>query len=283
VGAGIGAMHYSGMAAMQMAPLLRYDPWMFGVSILVAVGLAILALWVRFGLEGRLPALWALLLSALVMGLAISGMHYTGMMGMRFVPGAGAHHMTAADGLVASPQVLTLAVAFLCFIIAAGFLLFLVPEPRPRSITTSGNAGDLGELAASTDDSVGEGISSREAIQARSAGVTKVPVEAAEGTLLLDASEVRSIRADAHYTRVHDGTRERMSPWAISYAEAQLDPEIFMRVHRSHIIAIPHVTLIRREGDGAVVELKGSVAHLVPVSRSKVAEVRARLGLRRNA
>src|SRR5690606_35666318 len=46
VGAGIGAMHYSGMAAMQMAPLLRYDPYWFAGSILVAVVLAILALWV---------------------------------------------------------------------------------------------------------------------------------------------------------------------------------------------------------------------------------------------
>ena len=40
-----------------------------------------------------------------------------------------------------------------------------------------------------------------------------------------------------------------------------------------------HVTLIRKEGDGAVVELDGAVPHLVPVSRAKIAEVRARLGL----
>ncbi|MDH1262803.1 PAS domain S-box protein [Pseudomonas sp. GD03944] len=85
MGAGIGAMHYSGMEAMQMAPLLRYDPWMFALSIVVAVVLAILALWVRFGLEGRLPTPWALAISALVMGLAISGMHYTGMAAARFV------------------------------------------------------------------------------------------------------------------------------------------------------------------------------------------------------
>lgn len=85
VGAGIGTMHYSGMAAMQMAPLLRYDPWMFALSIVVAIALAILALWIRFSLQGRLPALWALPISALVMGLAISGMHYTGMAAARFV------------------------------------------------------------------------------------------------------------------------------------------------------------------------------------------------------
>ena len=44
VGSGIGAMHYTGMAAMQMSAALRYDPWMFALSIVVAVGLAVLAL-----------------------------------------------------------------------------------------------------------------------------------------------------------------------------------------------------------------------------------------------
>ena len=85
VGAGIGAMHYSGMAAMRMDPLLRYDPWIFALSILVAVGLAILALWVRFGLRGRLSSGKAIMASGVVMGLAISGMHYTGMAAARFV------------------------------------------------------------------------------------------------------------------------------------------------------------------------------------------------------
>jgi hypothetical protein len=42
---------------------------------------------------------------------------------------------------------------------------------------------------------------------------------------------------------------------------------------------MPHVTLIRKEGDGAVVELDGPHPHLVPVSRTKMAEVKARLGL----
>ncbi|WCD78412.1 PAS domain S-box protein [Pseudomonas sp. TUM22785] len=85
VGAGIGAMHYSGMAGMQMAPLLRYDPWMFGLSILVAVVLAIIALWVRFGLRRWVQGWVAILLSGVVMGLAIAGMHYTGMAAARFV------------------------------------------------------------------------------------------------------------------------------------------------------------------------------------------------------
>ncbi|MBH2016801.1 MAG: PAS domain S-box protein [Burkholderiales bacterium] len=88
VGAGIGAMHYTGMAAMQMSAALRYDPWMFALSIVVAVALAVLALWVRHGLAQHLPQHdgWQLTLaSGCVMGLAISGMHYTGMAAARYI------------------------------------------------------------------------------------------------------------------------------------------------------------------------------------------------------
>jgi DNA-binding LytR/AlgR family response regulator len=70
-----------------------------------------------------------------------------------------------------------------------------------------------------------------------------------------------------------------MCVWSISEAEAQLDPALFIRVHRSHIVAIPHVTFVRKEGDGAVVELDGAAPHRVPVSRAKLAELKAMLGL----
>src|SRR5712691_9653253 len=52
MGAGIGLMHYSGMAAMQPEALLRYDPMLVGVSIVVAVGLAFVSLGIRFRLRG---------------------------------------------------------------------------------------------------------------------------------------------------------------------------------------------------------------------------------------
>lgn len=86
VGAGIGTMHYSGMAAMHMGMTLKYDPVWFGISILVAVMLAILALWIRFGLreQRQLSNLQKNLLASTVMGFAIAGMHYTGMKAARF-------------------------------------------------------------------------------------------------------------------------------------------------------------------------------------------------------
>jgi PAS domain S-box-containing protein len=87
VGAGIGVMHYAGMAGMRMGLVLHYDIWMFLLSIVVAVVLATLALWVRFGLSNvrGMSDARRLLLAGVVMGCAIAGMHYTGMEAARFV------------------------------------------------------------------------------------------------------------------------------------------------------------------------------------------------------
>lgn len=88
VGAGIGTMHYSGMAAMQMAPSLHFDPVMFGLSILIAVVLAMLALWARFGMQRFLNLATGDvrldLIAGAIMGCAITGMHYMGMAAARF-------------------------------------------------------------------------------------------------------------------------------------------------------------------------------------------------------
>jgi DNA-binding LytR/AlgR family response regulator len=220
-------------------------------------------------------------------------MHYTAMYGMHFVPlSEAAHHH--AGGLAASQQILSVVVAVLCFVITAGFLLSLVPDPRRQTVASATAASDPVAEAAAVQASPQE----RSQLAAnfprimsaplgglgqppRAAPAPRLPVEGADGTHFIDTADVRSVRADAHYTKVHDGTRERMCPWSISEAEAQLDPGLFVRVHRSHIVAIPHVTFVRKEGDGAVIELDGPSPHRVPVSRAKIAEVKARLGLAR--
>jgi NO-binding membrane sensor protein with MHYT domain len=91
VGAGIGAMHYIGMEASQWAPIMRFDPWGFAASLLVAVLLAIVALWVRFGLERvvRWQARWLNLAAGAVMGLAIAAPHYVAMAALRFIDAPG--------------------------------------------------------------------------------------------------------------------------------------------------------------------------------------------------
>jgi diguanylate cyclase len=208
------------------------------------------------------------------------GMHFEAMSDT-------AHH--AGTGLAASQQILAIVVAVLCFVIAAGFLLSLVPDSRrqpadavvedaaPAAAVVAQDAAPIALTAPRLMPAPLGGLGQ----PPRTAPAPRLPVEGANGTHFIDAADVRSVRADAHYTRVHDGTRERMCPWSISEAEAQLDPGLFLRVHRSHIVAIPHVSFVRKEGDGAVIELDGPSPHRVPVSRAKIAEVKARLGLAR--
>ena len=88
MGAGIAAMHYCGMAAMQMQPAVRYDPALLALSILIAVVASVIALWAAFTLraESMFTAFWRRCGSAVILGGAIAGMHYTGMAAAIFAP-----------------------------------------------------------------------------------------------------------------------------------------------------------------------------------------------------
>ena len=98
-GAGIATMHYSGMGAMRMEHVPQYSPVWFVISLLVGVALAMLALWVRFGLarfSGHL-SLGMKTLAAIIMGCAIAGMHYTAMLALRIPVNESAHAHGAAN------------------------------------------------------------------------------------------------------------------------------------------------------------------------------------------
>ncbi len=74
-GLGVALMHYTGMAAMIMPARITYDTTLFTASLVIAVVAATVALWLAFNLRGNLQRFG----SAIVMGIAVCGMHYTGM------------------------------------------------------------------------------------------------------------------------------------------------------------------------------------------------------------
>ncbi|MCC8404053.1 EAL domain-containing protein [Paraburkholderia sp. MMS20-SJTN17] len=90
MGLGIAGMHYTGMAALRMAPAIHYQPAWFAASLAIAIGASGAALWMARALSNEHERNIARkrLAAALVMGVAISGMHYTGMAAARFAPGA---------------------------------------------------------------------------------------------------------------------------------------------------------------------------------------------------
>jgi len=84
-GAGVAAMHYTGMAAMRMDATMSYDPLLFTLSVVIAMAAATAAFWFALRLRGVASSVGA----ALIMAAAVSGMHYTGMAAMRVWPADG--------------------------------------------------------------------------------------------------------------------------------------------------------------------------------------------------
>lgn len=88
--AGICTMHYSGMYAMGMSPGITYDPVLLVASFLIAASASVVTLMIAVALREitRLSHLLLRIGAALVMGVAIAGMHYTGMAAASFAPDA---------------------------------------------------------------------------------------------------------------------------------------------------------------------------------------------------
>jgi diguanylate cyclase (GGDEF)-like protein len=88
MGAGICAMHYSGMSAILILPVITYEPGWLAASVLIAIVASFAALWLFLRLKQQRTTRAKLTTAgaAIIMGLAISGMHYTGMAAARFSP-----------------------------------------------------------------------------------------------------------------------------------------------------------------------------------------------------
>ncbi|BAY77739.1 methyl-accepting chemotaxis sensory transducer with phytochrome sensor [Nostoc linckia NIES-25] len=106
MGIGIASMHYIGMLAMRMEATATYNPTLFILSIAIAIGASILALNIAFHLRTPTSTTdWlAKIGSAIVMGGAIAGMHYTGMAAVKFMP----TNPIAISGLATTNDSLTL-------------------------------------------------------------------------------------------------------------------------------------------------------------------------------
>ena len=114
MGLGIAAMHYTGMAAMRGHAELSYDPLFVALSLVIAIGASTAALWLAFRTTDHLGQK---LVAAVVMGLAISGMHYTAMRAAIFTAHSPVHEPQGNSSL--DQTSLALAVAGITFIILA--------------------------------------------------------------------------------------------------------------------------------------------------------------------
>jgi NO-binding membrane sensor protein with MHYT domain len=158
MGLGIAGMHYTGMAAMRGHAELSYAPIFVALSLVIAIGASTVALWMAF----RTTDLGQKLVAAVVMGLAISGMHYTGMRAATFT----AHGpFQEAPNASLNQTNLALAVAGITFIILAfAAVASLFERTRAEEALRQAQANlahvsrvmTLGELTASISHEVNQ-------------------------------------------------------------------------------------------------------------------------------
>ena len=282
MGTGIFSMHYVGMTALHASAHMTHAPAYVAASLIIAIAASELALWLATG-RGRRPPL---ILSAIVFGVAVSGMHYTAMAGMTLFP-----HTVALSGAPAlSTDLLAIVVAVVAFFISGIFLLFLVPD-RARDESAQDAlavptltpfpefAGTPVQLSSAVDAEFGRGTYS----PLGGAGgpprriARHLPIERDGATHFIAIEDVVAVHANAHYTYIFNGTTKLFCPLAIGEVESRLDKGQFVRVHRSHIINIDRVIGYKRSGDSEMVEMVATEHYAVPISRSRVGWLKSRI------
>ncbi|MDG5802819.1 MHYT domain-containing protein [Streptomyces ossamyceticus] len=121
-GLGIASMHYLGMAGMRLNGTLEYNTVTVAASVVIAVVAAIAALWAAGQVRGFLWSVGA----SLVMGVAVSGMHYTGMaaLSVHLHDATGA---APADGASSAALLAPLMIGPLVFLLLAGVVVMFDP------------------------------------------------------------------------------------------------------------------------------------------------------------
>jgi NO-binding membrane sensor protein with MHYT domain len=118
VGMGVVAMHYSGMAAV--AGKLSYDPLLVKISVAIAVVAATVALWLTL----NVAKFWQMLVSAVAMGIAVCGMHYTGMAAVSITP-AYVRGIAFLDNLTLACVIVLIDI---CFLLLMGFIGWVLQD-----------------------------------------------------------------------------------------------------------------------------------------------------------
>ncbi|MCX4815275.1 hypothetical protein OG601_32240 [Streptomyces sp. NBC_01239] len=129
-GLGVASMHYLGMAAMRLHGHVSYDPMLVGLSVLIAVVAATAALWAALNIKSPV----AVAAASLVMGAAVSSMHYTGMLAVRVdVTPSGA----VLPGATAMQFIFPLAVGLGSYLFLTSAFVALSPSTGEREATAS--------------------------------------------------------------------------------------------------------------------------------------------------
>ncbi|MFD5098434.1 MHYT domain-containing protein [Streptomyces albidochromogenes] len=129
-GLGVASMHYLGMAALRLNGAVSYDPLVVGLSVAIAVVAATAALWAALNIKSPV----AVAVASLVMGAAVSSMHYTGMAAVSVQVSPSARDL---PGATAMQFIFPLAVGLGSYLFLTAAFVALSPTARERAAYAS--------------------------------------------------------------------------------------------------------------------------------------------------
>lgn len=241
VGVGVLAMHYIGMAGLELCRAV-YTPLGVGVSSLVAIVLCVLAFGIAYGQRTNRN----IFLGTLCFAIAVASVHFLAMSGTEFVAVSDGSEF----GPLMSNETLAIGVIFFSFVMFGACLWVGVTYlPRPMQ-----NAPPPAEDNAAEQEPP----------------LLQVPCEREGVKVFVPARDVVFVRADAHYTQVYTEDERLFCVWSVTEATKRLVPMGFLQTHRSYLVNPEHVVRFERTKDRGKCVFGGSETPPVPVSRSKL-------------
>jgi NO-binding membrane sensor protein with MHYT domain len=268
-GLGIVSMHYVGMAAISGYCQVSYASTGFFVSSAIAILFSICALRLAYGRRTLLQVA----IGAVVLGVTISGMHYSAM--------AFTHFTQLSDAIQAAAPVihsdnLALIVSVAAFVLCGVFLLTALPLDGATGWPAAASPPAPATTAPAINGA--EPVAQKDPVAAAEEH-PRLPYEQHNATYFIAADRIQAIKAEGHYTRLYDGAEVYFCPWSISKVEAHLAGHPFLRTHRSFLVNIRHTQALQRKDDKVFLLVPAFKEAMVPVSRFHVAEVRRALGI----
>jgi hypothetical protein len=109
--------------------------------------------------------------------------------------------------------------------------------------------------------------------------LSRIPVYRRDRIVLVDVKDVGRFDGEGHYTNIVTATDRYLCNLSMSVLETRLDPEHFMRVHRSHIVNLNYIAELVRFEDSLLAVMPPGMGEPIPVSRSKLPQLKACFGL----
>ncbi len=129
-GLGVASMHYLGMTALRLNGAVSYDPLIIGLSVAIAIVAATAALWAALNIKS--PA--AVAVASLVMGAAVSSMHYTGIAAVSVQVSPSSSELS---GATAMQFIFPLVVGLGSYLFLTAAFVALSPTARERAACAS--------------------------------------------------------------------------------------------------------------------------------------------------